>query len=120
MLHRNERAAELIKEQVAGIITRDLADPKLGFVTIVGVRMTKDLKRAIIFVSVIGDDAKRKETMAHLKKAAGYIRGQLAHRVTLRYTPELSFEYDTLLEQEQRVGELLRSIHAAEDEKAEA
>jgi ribosome-binding factor A len=114
MLHRNERAAELMKEEIARIIREDLADPNLGFVTVVGVRMTKDLKRAVVFVSVIGEEAKRRETITHLRKAAGHIRSVLASRIILRYMPEITFEYDTLLAQEQRISELISELHKAE------
>jgi ribosome-binding factor A len=117
MLHRNERAAELMKEAIAQIIREELADPKLGFITVVGVRMAKDLKRAVVFVSVIGDEAKRKETLDHLKKASGHIKNLLKTRVVLRYMPEIQFEYDTLLAQEQRISELISELHRAESDQ---
>ena len=111
MLHRDKRAAEVIRAEVAKIIQSELTDPKLGFVTVVGVKLTKDLKRAIVFVSVIGDADKKKETVEHLEHARGHIRSLLRHRVVMRYLPDLHFEYDTLLDQEERIAELIAELH---------
>ena len=115
MLHRDRRAAELLQAEVAKIITSELADPKLGFVTVLGVKLSGDFKIAHVYVSVIGDEAKRKETLEHLTNARGHIRSLLSHRVTMRYMPEINFEYDSLFEQEQRVTELIKQIHAEEE-----
>jgi ribosome-binding factor A len=120
MLHRDKRAAELIRAEVAKIINNELADPKLGFVTVIGTRLTKDLKRAIVFVSVIGDAAKKAESVAHLERAKGRIRHLLAERIVMRYLPEISFEYDTLLDQEERVAELLAELHRAGESEPDA
>jgi ribosome-binding factor A len=114
MLHRDRRAAETIKVEVAQVITNELADPKLGFVTVVGAKLTKDLKRAIIYISVIGDDQQRKDSVEHLEKAKGYIKKQLSSRLVVRYMPEIHFEYDVLLEQERHVSELIQQLHKTE------
>jgi ribosome-binding factor A len=114
MLHRDRRAAEVIRAEVAKIITSELTDPNLGFVTVVGVKITKDLKRAVIFISVIGDAEKKKLTLEHLEHAKGHIRSLLRHRVTMRYLPDLHFEHDTLFEQERRVSELIDELHRSE------
>ena len=103
-----------MRDEIAKIITTELADPKLGFVTVVGVKMTKDLKRAMVYVSVMGDDKKQKESLEHLTRARNYIRTLLKSRVVMRYLPELVFKFDTLLAQEERVAQLLSEIHAAE------
>ena len=119
MLHRDRRAAEAIRVEVAKIIVNELADPNLGFVTVVGVKMTGDFKKAIINVSVIGDDDKKKLTIEHLQGARGHIKSLLSHRIHMRYMPDIEFEYDTLLAQEQRVSELLNEIHKEEAERME-
>jgi len=111
MLHRDRRAAETIRAEVAKIIALELADPKLGFVTVVGVKLTKDLKRANVFVSVMGDDEQKKVTVEHLERARGHIKRLLRHRITMRYMPEIHFEYDTLLAQELRIAELIAELH---------
>jgi ribosome-binding factor A len=116
MLHRDRRAAEAIRVEVAKIIVSELADPNLGFVTVVGVKMTGDLKKAIVFVSIIGDEAKQKLTLEHLQGARGHIKSLLSHRISMRYMPDILFEYDTLLAQEQRVAELISELHKEEKE----
>jgi ribosome-binding factor A len=114
MLHRDRRAAELLQAEIAKIITSELSDPKLGFTTVIGVKLSGDFKIAHVYVSVIGDDKKKKETLDHLNNARGHVRSLLSHRVVMRYMPEIQFEYDTLFDQEQRVSELLNQIHAEE------
>jgi ribosome-binding factor A len=114
MLHRERRVAETLRSEIARIITSELADPKLGFVTVVGVKLTKDLKTARVYVSVLGDEPKRQETVAHLNKARGHIKHLLKNRIVVRYLPELNFEYDALLAQEERISELINELHRDE------
>jgi ribosome-binding factor A len=120
MIHRDRRAAELVQAEIAKIITSELADPKLGFVTVIGVKLTRDLKNGVVYVSVLGDEQKKKETLDHLNNARGHIRSLLRHRVLMRYLPEIRFEYDSLFEQEQRVSELISEIHSAEHPESDA
>lgn len=114
MLHRDRRVAELIRGEVAKIIVNELADPHLGFVTVIAAKLTKDLKRATIYVSVIGDDKQQQLTLEHLQHARGHIRNLLRHRIMMRYLPDIEFELDTLMMQEQRVAELIAEIHRQE------
>jgi ribosome-binding factor A len=114
MVYRDRRAAEMIRTEVAKIIASELADPHLGFVTVVGVKLTKDLKRAIVFISVMGDEVQRRETVNHLERARGHVKNLLRHRITMRYMPEIHFEYDTLLAQEARISELIADLHRNE------
>jgi ribosome-binding factor A len=83
-------------------------------VTVVGVRLTKDRKKATVFVSVIGDEKIRKLTVDHLERAKGHIKCLLKDRVALRYMPDIHFEYDTLLAQEERISEILSELHKEE------
>jgi len=117
MLYRDKRVAEALRSEIAKIITTELADPNLGFVTVVGVRLAKDLKRATVFVSVIGDDKKKKLTVDHLERAKGHIKSRLAGRIVLRYMPDIHFEYDELLAQEERISEILAKMHKEEPTK---
>jgi ribosome-binding factor A len=110
MQHRQERVAEIIRDVVAEVILNGLSDPKIGFVTVTRCRMTRDLKIATIFVSIFGDDEQRKQSLARIRHACSYIRRQLARQVHLRYTPELRFEFDDVLNHERRVGEILDEI----------
>ncbi|MBN2538363.1 ribosome-binding factor A, partial [candidate division WOR-3 bacterium] len=72
---------------------------------------TRDLRIATIFLSTMGTDAERKQTLAHVRNAAGFIRRQLPRFVKLRYLPELRFERDDLLAHERRVNELLDEVY---------
>jgi ribosome-binding factor A len=113
---RPERLAEQIKEEVSLIIAGEVEDPRVGFVTVTDARLTPDLKHAKIYVSVMGDEAEKKESMAALKHAAGFIRTQLGATLRMRRTPELHFVYDETTETAARIEELL----SEEVEKARA
>ena len=110
MPYREQKVTEAIKGAVAQIILEDIADPRLGFVTITGAKMTKDYKKIIIFFSVMGDAAQQEESVKRLNHAAGFIRNHLKDKVTLRYIPELSFEIDRLLEEEQKIGKVIDEL----------
>ena len=107
MSRRTERLAEQIREQVAEIISRDLKDPRIGFVTVTRVWLTGDLRSAKVCVGVLGESAQREETLGSLRRAAGFVRRELGRRIRLRHTPELTFQYDSGLDATDRVVELL-------------
>jgi len=110
MQHRDKRVADAIKDVVAEIVTNELSDPNIGFVTVTRCHITRDLKEATVYFTVLGDDARRKLAMEHLAHATGFIRHRLGQRIKLRYLPELTFRLDELLAQEMRVSELLAQI----------
>lgn len=115
MSHRPERLAEAIKKEIADLIRTEIKDPRLGFVTITGVEVTRDLSYAKIFVSVMGSDDQRKETMAVLQKAAGYMRSEVGRRIKVRHVPELMFKLDTSLDHGTRIMELLQEVNKREE-----
>jgi ribosome-binding factor A len=80
-------------------------------VTVVGVRLAKDLKRATVYVSVMGDEKIRKLTIDHLERAKGHIKTLLKDRIVLRYLPDIHFRYDELLAQEERISEIISELH---------
>ncbi len=92
-----------------------LKDPRVGFVTVTGVRVTADLRRARVFYTVLGSEAERKRTRAGLRSARGHLRQVLGHEVRLKFLPELEFEEDQTIEQADRVDRLIQKIHEAED-----
>ena len=106
---RPDRVSEEFREVLAEEIPR-LKDPRVGFVTVTGVRVTPDLRRARVFYTALGDEAQRKATRAGLRSARGHLRTVLGHEVRLKFLPELEFEEDDTGEQAQRVDELLRRI----------
>jgi ribosome-binding factor A len=107
---RLDRVNQLIKEEVSLLLQRELKDPRLGFVTVTEVEVSKDLRQAKIFVSVLGDDAKWKSSMAALESAKGFVRNWLRQHLELRVTPELDFRPDHSLEHAARIQSLLKQV----------
>lgn len=110
MQYRDRRVADAIRDLVAEIICNQLSDPKLGFVTVTRCRISRDLRVARVFVSIMGNEQARAESLEHLDRASGHIRHLVGQRLKLRYLPEISFAVDDVLAQEQRIGELLDSV----------
>lgn len=106
---RTIRVDELLKQELAGLI-RDMKDPRVGFTTVMDVRTSPDLRHARVYVSVLGDEEDKQETLAVLRGARGYLRGRLGRDVTLKYLPELHFELDRTLEQAARIDALLEDV----------
>lgn len=107
---RPERVSEEFREVLAEEIPK-LKDPRVGFVTVTGVDVSPDLRRARIFYTVMGEDADRRSTAAGLRSARGHLRAVLGREVRLKFLPELDFEEDDTFERAQRVDELLQRIH---------
>jgi ribosome-binding factor A len=107
---RSERLAEAIKEDVSGIIQRDLRDPRIGFVSITSVVVSHDLRHAKIFVSVLGDDDAKRRTMQGLERARGHVRSALGARLEIRFVPEILFRLDESIERGSRVVALMREV----------
>jgi ribosome-binding factor A len=94
------------------MIQRDLKDPRIGFITLTGAEISRDLRHAKVFVSVMGDDEAKKQSMKALKSASGLLRGEFARRAHLRVAPELEFVIDDGIARGQRIFELLHSVEA--------
>jgi ribosome-binding factor A len=106
---RPKRVAEAIKNELAVLLLREVADPRLNAVTFSQVVVTPDLKLAkVYFVLPVGGDQKQVGTA--LKKARGFFRSRLAKALNLRYTPDLVFYYDNVNEEVDRIDELLQEI----------
>lgn len=106
--HRQESVGRELQEEIARILRVDIDDPLIGFVTITGVDMSPDLRHARVYFSVLGDEEQKREAGKGIRRAAKYIRGLIADRMELRYTPTLRFELDETAEKAQRIEELLR------------
>lgn len=113
---RAARLGEAIKEEISDIIQRGLKDPRIGFVTITGVEVSHDLRHATVFFSILGSESERKETLAGLDSARGYIRTELGKRIRLKFLPELSFKLDKTIEESQRITELIQKMHHNEEQ----
>lgn len=108
---RIDRINEEVKRELAGVI-RELKDTRIPLMTsVVSVDVTNDLRYAKAYVSVMGDDEVKKNALAGLKSAAGFIRREMGKRVDLRYTPEFIFELDSSIERGAHIDELLRRVN---------
>ncbi len=111
MSYRTGRVAEAFREEIMDMIQRDLKDPRIGFVTVTHVEVSSDLKHATVFMSILGDEAKKDETLRAMERAKGHIRSELSKRVRLKFLPELEFVHDTTIEESFKVSEIIKKIH---------
>jgi ribosome-binding factor A len=110
---RTERVQKLAKE-VLGEAIQSLKDPRVGFTTVTAVRVTRDLRYARVFISVLGSHDEQDVTMQGLKSATPFLRGRLGREMRVRYLPELTFELDHGPEEAERLERLLRKLHEHE------
>jgi len=108
---RSNRIGEQMKKVLGDIITRKLKDPRVGFVTVTDVAVTGDLQQATVYISALGTDREREDTLKALMKASGFIRTEIGHRIRLRRTPEITFEFDSSVEYGNKIDALLRSLN---------
>lgn len=106
---RPSRVSEEFREILAEEIPR-LKDPRVGFVTVIGVKVTPDLRRARVYYSTLGDESERKATAAALRSARGHLRKLIGHQVRMKVLPDLQFEEDETLQSVERIEELLRRV----------
>jgi ribosome-binding factor A len=113
---RPDRVAEAIREEVATFLAEGVKDPRVrGMVTVTGVDITRDLRHAKVFVSVLGEDAERADTMAGLAGIAPHLRGHIGRALRLRAAPELTFKYDTSVTHAARIETLLEQLRQERD-----
>jgi ribosome-binding factor A len=108
---RLERVAQLIRDEIADILRRDIHDPLIGFVTLTEVEVSPDLRHAKVFFSVLGDPEQVKDSIKGVLRARKHINALLADRIDLRFIPKLRFQYDETAAKAQRMQELLRHEH---------
>ena len=106
----NELLREVLSEAVL-----ELKDPRIGFVTITGVRTAPDLRHAIVYVSVLGSERKRERSLEGLGAAHGVLQARVAREVRMKRTPTLTFEYDPTVEEGVRMSKLIDEL-APDDE----
>ena len=109
-MNRTIRLAEQVRIEVGDILSRQVHDPGIGFLTLIRVKVTDDLQHARIFYTAMGDPAERKKTARALERALPFIRRVLGQRLQLRRVPEIEFRYDESVAHQARVEELLENI----------
>jgi ribosome-binding factor A len=107
---RPDRVGHLLQQRLAELFARGLKDPRIGFVTITGVKMSPDLREARVYWTVHGSAEVRTETARGLEAARGYLRREIGG-LGLRVTPELRFSYDEAIDRGDRIERLLREVH---------
>ena len=106
--NRIDRISEEVKRELS-VVIRELKDPRLpNMVSVVTVRVTKDLKYAKAYISVMGSEEVQKNALEALKSASGFIRREIGHRINLRITPEFSFVLDNSIEYGAHINEVLK------------
>jgi ribosome-binding factor A len=112
MSQRLDRVDELLRQEIGAVLAREVADPRIGFVTITRVETARDLSRARVWASVIGAPAERTAAIRALEHAMPFVRRQLGTRIRIRRIPELHVQLDESIERGTRVLKLLADIEA--------
>jgi ribosome-binding factor A len=112
---RTDRVADQIRSEIAQLLSREVHDPGIGFVTITRVSVTPDLQHARVAYTVLGDEKARRNSMRALERAAPFLRRQIGARLRLKRVPDLEFVYDESIAGQDRIEQLLKEIHAADD-----
>lgn len=108
------RVGEQIKKELSMILQSEFKDPRMGFVTVTGVDVTNDLSQAKVYLSVLGSDEQKEETLRALAQGKGFLRTEVGRRIRLRHTPELIFKFDTSIEYGSKIEDLLHKINSGE------
>lgn len=109
---RQDQLGEVIAHELSDLIRTRLKDPRVGFASITDVEVSNDIRHAKVFVSVMGEQEEQRATLAALEHATGFLRHELAQRLTVRHTPELLFRLDTSIERGTRVLDLIHRVNA--------
>ena len=104
---RMRRVDEAMREVLSDAITQDLKDPRVGFVTVTAVDTSPDLRHARVYVSVLGEEGRRKLSMTALESARGFLQRRVAAQLRLKHTPQLAFIYDDTAERADRLERIL-------------
>jgi ribosome-binding factor A len=116
MTDRMRRVNEALREVLSEGIG-DLKDPRIGFVTVTGVKASRDLRHATVYISVLGSETKRAATLDGLESAHGVLQGRVNQELRLKRTPQLVFEYDPTVERGVRLSRLIDELAPGEQQR---
>lgn len=114
MVKRSEKVAEAIHEIVSATLVRGVKDPRIGFVTVTGVKVTDDLHLATIYYTVVGSEQEKSDTSRALEHARGFFRSLIGRELRMKYVPDITFRYDSSVEYGNRIESILREIATEE------
>jgi ribosome-binding factor A len=109
MSERMRRVDESVRHVLSEALL-ELKDPRIGFVTVTGVETSRDLRHAKVFISVLGSEKKRVNSLAGLEAAHGLLQSRIAHELRMKRTPQLTFEYDPTVERGVRMTQLIDEL----------
>ena len=107
---RSDRVGDLLIEIISELLSKEIRDPRIGAVTVTGAKVSKDLRHAQIYFNLLGKQESRKEVLAGLKSATGFIRSKVGKQLNLRFVPAIEFIYDESEDEAQRIDELLKQV----------
>ena len=107
---RASRVGDQIQAELASLLTREVHDPGIGFLTITQVKLSPDLQQARVYYTSIGDDKAKRESARALDRATPFLRRQVGQRLRLKRVPELTFFYDESIEQGDRIERILQEL----------
>lgn len=110
MSHRIDKVEQLIKEEISLIFLYKMQDPSLSLITVTSVKVSPDIKLAKVYISVF-EKEKREAVLKKVNASNGFIRSELAHRVKLKFVPELKFFIDDTLDYVEKIEGLIKKIH---------
>jgi ribosome-binding factor A len=116
---RRERVADALREEIAGLLRHEVRDPRVGFVTLTGVEVSPDLSHARVFITVLGDEEARSNSLEALNGASGFLQRQIFKRLRLKKALMLTFQFDNAVQSGIRIEELLGQIHGAPGQEEE-
>lgn len=116
-MSRVEKVAEALKREISSIIHDELKDPRIGFITVLRIELTPDLRYARIYYSVLGNSKEKESTASTLEHAKGFIRKRVAQRLTLKFVPEIIFKEDRSVEESISIEEELKRLKREKDDR---
>lgn len=114
---RQKKLADQIKKLVSSVIERKVRDPEIGFVTLTHVKVSRDLRIASIYFTVLGDEENLAQTRRALERARGFIRNEISPSIKARFIPELRFFADDTMEYANKIEKILKDLNKPEDEE---
>jgi len=112
---RADRVSDLLKEEISQMLLKEVKDPHIGFMTITGVDVSRDLQVAKVFYTILGDEKQASESAQALNRVSPFIKRQLGKRLRMRYIPDIIFRYDHSLEYGARIDTILNQLNDPEE-----
>jgi ribosome-binding factor A len=117
---RTEKVASMVKEEVGTIFQRNFPMEEYGFITVTDVQMSPDLKIAKIYVSIFGDETRKKKSLALLESQKAFVRSTLGHQIRIKFTPDIFFYLDETIDRAMSLENIFKQIHKEDGSRTES